>query len=106
MSSGEQEKIVANVDPALADLLDLFFEKRLEEIHSIEESLKMADFQAIGSRAHHMKGVGGSYGFDRVTSIGAQMEQAAKAGDAKKIRRLLAGLKHYLNNVEVVFCND
>lgn len=50
-----------------------------------------------------MKGAGGSYGFDRITEISADIEQAARAGDAWSIARELPLLSALLGQVQVVY---
>ncbi len=106
MSPDRNKRFMARVDSALADLMDLFFENRWKDIKAVETSLRNEDYKAISSLAHQMKGVGGSYGFKAVTSIGARMEKAAKESDAAEIGRLLTELRQYLDNVEVVFFED
>lgn len=106
MSSDKNKRFVARVDSALEDLMDLFFENRWEDVKAIEASLRNGDYKAISSLAHQMKGVGGSYGFEAVTSVGAQMEKAAKESDAAEIERLLTELRQYLDNVEVIIFED
>ena len=74
MSSDKNKKFVARVDSALEDLMELFFENRWEEIKAIEASLRNEDYKAIGSLAHQMKGVGGSYGFSFILMFEALKE--------------------------------
>jgi hypothetical protein len=50
-----------------------------------------------------MKGVGGGYGFDEITEIGATLESAAKLCDGGVIQQQLARLETYLARVEPVF---
>jgi len=50
-----------------------------------------------------MKGCGGGYGFDEITDIGMQIEQAAKEKNTAKIRTQLEILSRYLDGVEVVY---
>lgn len=76
---------IVRVNEDLEDLIPGFFENRRKDI------------------GHGLKGVGGSYGFDMVSNLGRQMEQAARTKNAGEIRRLIAELKDYLAKVKVVF---
>ena len=52
---------------------------------------------------HSMKGSGGGYGFDRITEIGALMENAAKAGNLEEISSANDQLNEFLQNVKIVW---
>ena len=54
-----------------------------------------------GFRFSSTLGIGGGYGFDRITEIGAAIEEAAKRKDSEEIKRQLSALKDYLDRVEV-----
>ena len=54
-----------------------------------------------------MKGTGGACGFDALTDMGMDLEEAAKEEDHEVIRRKLDTLASYLEGVEVVYdCKD
>jgi len=50
-----------------------------------------------------MKGAGGSWGFQRITDVGAALEQAAKSIDADASRKWVSELSRYLDHVEIVY---
>ena len=49
-----------------------------------------------------MKGVGGSYGFETITDIGAALEQSASDFDGGTSGMWIGELSRYLDGVEVV----
>jgi HPt (histidine-containing phosphotransfer) domain-containing protein len=51
--------------------------------------------------AHSIRGTGGSYGFARLSELGAVMESSAKAGDVDDVRRHLVELEDYLARVQI-----
>ena len=59
-------------------------------------ALASKNFEELGFIGHSLKGSGASYGFSEVTDLGIEIEQYAKHGDAKKLKKLLAGLKKIL----------
>jgi HPt (histidine-containing phosphotransfer) domain-containing protein len=50
-----------------------------------------------------MKGSGGGYGFDEISGLGRDIEQAAKSENAEMISTLIKRLDDYLKHVEVVY---
>ena len=50
-----------------------------------------------------MKGDGGGYGFEAISTIGAALEQAAARQDRPSIKRLTAELEKFLGTVKVVY---
>jgi len=97
------KKIIVRVDKDLAEIIPVFLENRQKDCKSIQEALEKGDYETIRILGHSMKGVGGGYGFDAVTDLGASIEQAAKNKDAAEINNLIDELMTYLDRVEVVF---
>jgi HPt (histidine-containing phosphotransfer) domain-containing protein len=54
----------------------------------------------IRTVGHKIKGTGRAYGFDRISEIGAAMEEAAKAGRHEPISVLVDQLEQYVNEVQ------
>ena len=97
------EKIIVNVDPDLEDLIPGFLENRARELESLRTALGDGQFQGIQSIGHSMKGVGGGYGFDGITEIGRDLENAAKAQDTDEIASLIEKYADYLERIEVKY---
>ena len=97
------EKIIVEVDVDLEDLIPGFLERRQQDLHDFREALARADFEQILKLAHTLKGVGGGYGFDAITSICEQIHQAAESRAVEEIETKLAELTDYLARVEVVY---
>ncbi|GAB6888750.1 hypothetical protein JCM13304A_22490 [Desulfothermus okinawensis JCM 13304] len=97
------EKIVITIDSELEEIVPLFLENRKNDIKVIENSLKEKDFNTIKRLGHSMKGTGGGYGFDRVTEIGAAIEEAAKNQNSSEIQQQIDTLKDYLERIEIIF---
>jgi HPt (histidine-containing phosphotransfer) domain-containing protein len=94
---------VVFVEGDLADLMPQFFANRALELARIRAALAGAEFSVVRRVAHGLKGVGGAYGFDEVSRLGAAIEMAAGAADASTIARLASELECYLANVNVSF---
>jgi histidine phosphotransfer protein HptB len=99
----QTEKLVIHADPEIADLIPKFLDNRQKDIVMIESALETNDFETIRLLGHSMKGAGGGYGFDGVTQIGKNLEEAAKEADSDKIRNGVDELAEYLRKVEVIY---
>ncbi|MGR8949637.1 MAG: Hpt domain-containing protein [Gammaproteobacteria bacterium] len=96
------EPIVIKIDPDLEDLIPGFLDNRRADVvklRNLNASNNFSDIRIIG---HSMKGAGGGYGFDEITTIGDLIEKAALANDASKIEEQTAKLADYLARVETV----
>ncbi len=99
--AGDQEKIIVYVDSDLEDLIPVFLENRQKDIKELSDALAEGDLEKIRVIGHTLKGIGGGYGFDRITEIGASLERAAKENRKNEIEKLLKDFKDFLDRVEV-----
>jgi CheY-like chemotaxis protein len=79
--SGGSEKVsqmVASRRPA-------FLANRRVDLEKMRAALAAGDLKLIQTIGHNCKGIGKGYGFPEISSIGAAIEQAAKALDAKRV---------------------
>jgi HPt (histidine-containing phosphotransfer) domain-containing protein len=98
-----QEKIIVHIDPDLEAIVPGFLANRQRDLATIESCLKQGDLDTIRLLGHRMKGDGGGYGFDLISTIGHHMEQAALANDQSAVLDQLEQLKDFLSRVEVVY---
>jgi len=91
------------VDPSLAGLVPGFLANRRRDIDAIDASLALADYENVRVLGHNMKGSGAGYGFNRITEIGASLEQAAGRHAPEEIRERTAELVRYLDGLHVEY---
>lgn len=96
-------KIIVKVDPDLKELIPGFLANRRKDVTTLREALEKGNVAQIQSTGHSLKGVGGGYGFAEMSTIGAEIETAAKTGNLEALRGLLDRYAAYLDRVEVVF---
>lgn len=96
-------KIVVKVDPDLEELIPGFLDNRTRDVVKLREALAGADLATVQSVGHSLKGVGGGYGFQRLSELGAEMEKAARAGNAAPLADLINELADYLGRVVVEY---
>jgi CheY-like chemotaxis protein/HPt (histidine-containing phosphotransfer) domain-containing protein len=94
-------RIIVEVDPLLRDLVPVYLINRRGDIDLIRIALDRADFETIGRIGHNMQGSGASFGFEGLSTIGAELERAAKAGKRMQIGQLLDSLDDYLSHLDV-----
>src|SRR4051795_6655640 len=87
----------------LEDLIPVFMSNRKKELETLRVALASADFEQLRQLGHRMKGVGNSYGFERVSVIGKQIEDGARSGDRSALEASIAGYADYLAKVEVAY---
>ncbi len=88
------------VTPTVAPLVPNFLANRKKDALSARSALRRRDFHALWVLAHTMKGLGSSYGFDGISDIGVEMEQAALARDEGALGRAVDALDRYLAQVD------
>ena len=87
----------------LEDLVPVFMKNRRKELDTLRGALAAADFEQLRQLGHRMKGVGNSYGFERVSTFGKQIEDGARSGDRAGIAARIAEYAEYLAKVQVSF---
>lgn len=95
--------IILYIDQDLEEIVPGFLENRRRDVQTLEAALQennLAQIQLIG---HRMRGDGGGYGFDAISTIGAALEQASAREDRDAIRRQIAELIDFLDRVTVVY---
>jgi len=88
---------------SLATLVPGFLAGRRRDIVAIADALERSDYESVRILGHNMKGSGAGYGFNRITEIGASLEQAAARGAREEIRARSAELVRYLDGLHVVY---
>ncbi len=99
----QSEKIQVHVDPDLQDLIPGYLENRGKDLLVYQQALEKGDFESIGVLGHSMKGSGGGYGFNDLTSIGRAIEKAAKNRDKESVRKSIIDLTDFLEKLEVIY---
>jgi HPt (histidine-containing phosphotransfer) domain-containing protein len=99
----DKNKITVNIDQDLEDLIPGFLSNRKEDIVKLKSALANENIDDLRSIGHSLKGVGGGYGFQKITEIGAEIENCAKESNLQSIEELTNSLEDYLGRVEIIF---
>ena len=95
--------VVVHVSVELEALIPKFLANRRGNVHTIFSALEAREYESIRVIGHNMKGVGSSYGFDRISVLGVAIENAAVTEKPHEITKLVLELSDYLDRVEVIF---
>lgn len=97
------EPITVVVAKDLEDLVPTFMKNRGKELETLRAALAGGDFEQMRQLGHRMKGVGNSYGFEKVSQLGKHIEDGAKAGDKAALEANIADYADYLGRVKIVY---
>jgi HPt (histidine-containing phosphotransfer) domain-containing protein len=100
MSEGEY-KVMVSKD--IEDLIPVFMKNRHKEVETLRVALAAADFEQMRLLGHRMRGVGVSYGFDRVSILGKQIEDGARSGDRAGLQAAITDYQDYLSKVQIAY---
>lgn len=95
--------IIINVAKDLEDLIPMFMKNRNKELETLRAALAAGDMEQLRQLGHRMKGVGNSYGFEKVSVLGNQIEGGAKATDLPGLEARIAEYTDYLARVKIVY---
>ena len=87
----------------LEDLIPTFLGNRHKEIDALRVALAAADFEQLRQLGHRMRGVGDSYGFERISVIGKHIEDGARSGDKAGLAAQIADYSDYLSKVQITY---
>ena len=97
-----QNEIVVTVEAGLADLVPTFLANCRAHARTLRAAAAAGDLNAARSVGHNLSGSGSSYGFDRVSQFGRQIERMADAEDRRALSDLAQQLEDYLARVRPV----
>ena len=101
MARHEQPALVIRADTAFRPLLTAFLDDTRADAQALTAALDRADAQTVQTIGHSLKGAGGGYGLDHITTLGAAIEQAALDGELDSAREAVRRLSEYLATVRV-----
>jgi HPt (histidine-containing phosphotransfer) domain-containing protein len=87
----------------LEDLIPVFMKNRHKELDTLRVALAAADFEQLRQLGHRMKGVGVSYGFVHVSTLGKYIEDGARSGDRAALQTTINEYHDYLSKVQIAY---
>lgn len=96
------DEIVVTVEADLADLVPIFLANCRAHARRLRAAVGGGDLAAAASVGHNLAGSGASYGFERISDLGREIERAAQRRDARAVGDLALQLEDYLARVRAV----
>jgi HPt (histidine-containing phosphotransfer) domain-containing protein len=97
------EPIIVVVAKDLEDLIPTFMKNRGNELATLRNALASGDFEKMRQIGHRMKGVGISYGFDKVSQLGKDIEDGAKRSNRAALENSIGEYDTYLASLQIVY---
>ena len=85
-------------DDEWAEMQEMYINHTFKELKNIKENLDSATFDSLRTFGHNIKGSGGMYGFNEITSKGAAIESAAMNENLEDIKSHLDALEVFLKS--------
>jgi HPt (histidine-containing phosphotransfer) domain-containing protein len=100
-NNSSDDRIIIYIHAELEALIPRFLANRQENVNELMSAVENRDFERIRAIGHIMKGVGGGYGFDFISTLGVSVGKAAIAKNLDDVQNLAIQLADYLQRVEV-----
>ena len=99
----ERYALAQDRQAVLEELIPGFLNNRNTDVENLNAALSDGKLETLQSIGHSLKGVGGGYGFDGLSEIGAEIESKAKSGDLNDIGDLIEKMRNYLERIEISY---
>lgn len=97
----DSESPIEVADPFARRLLNQYLERRKSDLERLRAALSEQDYSGIQLTGHNLYGSGAAYGLEKISALGARLEQAAKAQQTELISDLVDELERFVTNVTV-----
>jgi signal transduction histidine kinase len=87
--------------PIKASMISRFLFRCRANVATMQTGLDSGYFGPVTTLGHQLCGAGGMFGFERLTEIGAGLEQAGNSADAAISRKWLAAMTNCLDEIEI-----
>mgnify|MGYP001220436026 CR=1 FL=1 len=85
-------------DDEWAEMQEMYINHTFKELNNIKANLESTTFDSLRTFGHNIKGSGGMYGFSEITSMGAEIEAAAKEENLELIKSYFESLDKFLKS--------
>src|SRR6185503_8356333 len=94
------EKIQLQVEPALRELVPGFLANRRKDLELIGRALSSGNLEAIRVVGHNIRCFSRVYGFEELTALGEEIQQAAADASTLRIAHAQSQLATYLSRID------
>jgi PAS domain S-box-containing protein len=101
--SSRMDTILVRAESKFADRIPAYLQNCRQNGVAMLDALDRVDFETVKFLGHQMRGSGGAFGFQAITDIGAELQQAAESADTDASRKWVGELSNYLDRVTQEF---
>jgi PAS domain S-box-containing protein len=98
--SSRKDTILVPANSKFADRIPAYLQNCRQNGIAMLGALDRIDFETVKYLGHQMRGSGGAFGFQAITEIGAELQQAAESADTDASRKWVGELSSYLDRIE------
>ncbi len=91
------------IDRDLADLIPGYLSNTRNAAEQIRKNVQVGDFEDARRIGHNLKGSGGGYGFMKISTLGAEIEAAARARNSERVTDAAEAMLQFLDNVKITY---
>lgn len=84
------------------ELVPGYLQRRRADLVVLAAALQAEDYQVLSTVGHQLKGSGVSYGCNELSTLGASLEQAAKARNLQESGRHIRLIEEYMAGIELL----
>jgi HPt (histidine-containing phosphotransfer) domain-containing protein len=99
--SSRMDTILVRAESKFADRIPAYLQNCRQNGVAMLDALDRVDFETVKFLGHQMRGSGGAFGFQAITDIGAELQQAAESADTGASRKWVGELSNYLDRVKI-----
>jgi len=89
-------------DPFARKLMAQYLANRQDDLRKLRDAVSSEDFETVRLTGHNMHGSGSSYGLDRISELGRDLETAAIEHDKTAVSQLISALESYVRTLNIV----
>ena len=90
------------VDTDIVDLAEIFLSNRRGQIQFWREAIAARNMPVLRRLGHELKGTAGAFGFQQLSSLGAELEEKVANGDLNGSDDTLERMIDFLDRVAVI----
>ncbi|GEM_PF-6606018 len=94
-----KEKVSKNRVSSINELIPLYLENVHLYLVTLRRALDEENFDEIENIGHKMKGSGKSFGFERISELGKEIEERSREKNKNTLRKLAKSMEDYLSDV-------
>lgn len=94
------DETVAEIEKQIRKLAPAYLENRRKEVVELRRMFESQELKSIQNIGHRLKGNGKSYGFARLSEIGAELEIAARDQDVPRVGELIGQLSEFVASAQ------